>query len=84
MRKVWKFELNIGPTTLEMPIEAEVVYVDIQAGVPTLWALVDPELPTGIRRFCVRGTGHPILEGEVYVGTWQSPPYMWHLFEATA
>lgn len=91
MRSVWKYPLlgfnEEGHLTsiVELPAGAKVLNVAEQKGVPHMWVLLDnnPEAPKEPRHFVVRGTGHNVEEDLVYVGTWQSPPFVWHLFEKT-
>ena len=50
MRTIWKYELAmIGRQTVPMPADAEILSVQVQAGVPCLWALVKPDAPTAPR-----------------------------------
>jgi len=51
-----------------------------------LWALVDTDAPTEPRLFEIAGTGNGMAQvasnrRRVYLGTWQEPPYVFHLFE---
>ncbi len=83
MLTIWKFPFEIADSfTLQMPLYAEIVLVDVQGGVPCMWAKVDPHLPTDIRRFHVSGTGHEVPPGAWHLGSFQMPPYVWHLWGA--
>lgn len=64
------------PTTDEpiiaMPRGARILSVDVQHGVPCLWAMVDPTAPKVARRFRLAGTGHPLAAewtADRFVGT---------------
>lgn len=49
-----------------------------------LWALVDPQADTTVRRFAVHGTGHPGVDATgTYVGTYQlaGGQLVFHVFE---
>jgi len=81
MKSVWKYPLFMGLTELELPAGAKVLHVEEQSGIPHIWALVDTEAEKEPRHFLIRGTGHNVDEDLTYVGTWQAPPYVWHLFE---
>ena len=71
-------------TELELPAGATILYVADQKGLPYMWVLVDLETEAKeFRTFEVIGTGHPVEEDLTHVGTWQSPPFVWHLFEKT-
>lgn len=69
---VWKYSLPViyaDSYAMPMPLGAEVLTVQLQRGVLTLWARVDAEqVITSIRRFVICGTGQPCSDGE-YIGT---------------
>jgi len=88
MKTIWKFEFKVqDDIKIEMPIGSEILTVQEQEGQSCLWALVDPDYSTEIRRFDLFGTGHPINENIVtsrkYIGTFQmeSGKFVFHLFE---
>ena len=82
---IWKYSLLIKDYNLiEMPFGAEILSFQLQYGVPTIWALVDPTLEKAERRFILVGTGHDIKErGLKYVGTIKMTDnnLVYHLFE---
>jgi hypothetical protein len=81
---VWKFPFEVADqVVLRMPEGAEVLDVQAQDGVPTLWAVVDVDAPLVERRFELRGTGHPLGDIGPYVGTFQllGGGFVGHLFE---
>lgn len=86
-RSVWKYEVRVvDEFAVQMPEFAEVVHVGVQRGnsdVPYMWALVNPEREVTTRRFYCRGTGHPVNEGLVYLGTFilEGGVFVGHLFE---
>lgn len=67
-----------------MPDGAEILSVQFQRGVLTLWALVDPSKPTVPRSFEIVGTGFE-LQGSArrHIATVQteSQNLVWHIFE---
>ena len=76
---IWKYPLPIeiihetnAVLDVTMPANAKVLSIQVQGGVPTFWALVDPKAAPELRRFVFHGTGTPIkaIRGE-YVGTVQ-------------
>jgi len=83
MRAIWKYPLFMGMNDVEMPVGSKVISVENQAGILTMWALVDTDKEAAkvTRTFSVKGTGFPIKDNEEHIGTWQQPPYVWHLFE---
>jgi hypothetical protein len=61
IKKVFKYELAVNDAfPISMPKGAEILTVQVQKGVPCLWALVDPETPEEVRHFRMAGTGHCI------------------------
>ena len=82
MKKIFKYNVAIGPFEVEMPEFSNVMSVQMQSGVPVMWALVDPEQKMIMRKFEVHGTGHDIKAAYAdFVGTFQTGPLVWHLFE---
>lgn len=89
MVTVWKYELGdaLPPTPggyaeFSMPKGAKVLRVARQPhGIPALWARVDTEATPETRKFGISGTGWPIPADAVYRGTFESGPYVWHVFE---
>jgi hypothetical protein len=86
-KTIWKFPIQVQDQVIvDMPHGAALMCVQVQNGVPCLWALVDPDQPLKARRFRVYGTGHPLdPDGvEFYVGTFQisEGSLVFHVFEA--
>lgn len=85
---IFKYELQVtGRQVLSLPMGSEILTVQVQRGVPQLWALVDPSgnlVPTTIKMF---GTGNPIdcnLEVDgYYISTIQlnGGDLVFHVFE---
>lgn len=97
MRMVYRFDLpfgevreNNGTFTLELPLGAIPLHVDVQQRaphLPSMWVLVDvDEKRTVERRFVVVGTGtqdeEPPASKSEYIGTFQDAGFVWHIFEA--
>lgn len=84
MTRVYKYALPKPDdfVTLELPVGARVLCVQMQGGRPYLWARVDLGVSMEKRRFRLAGTGHDIDERTIgtYVATWQDGPFVWHLF----
>jgi hypothetical protein len=91
MKTVHKFPLDtMGRQQVELPRGAEILTVQAQHNVPTIWAIVDPEAPKQTRTFAIYGTGHRMAELEMgaerkYIGTFQQldGALVFHLFEET-
>ncbi len=81
-RRVWKFIiLPFTPPEMALPSGAHIIHVAMQGEHMTLWALVDPDLPLASRRVYVCGTGHPVPDDGVYVGTVHHDDLVWHIFD---
>lgn len=84
MKVIWKyqFKLNLNPFNIDLPVRAQILSIQSQENIPTMWALVDDKALVEQRQFCVVGTGqHVEFENLIYVGAFQMPPFVWHLFE---
>jgi hypothetical protein len=85
MKTIWKFTLALTDSQrIEMPEETEILTVQLQGETIQLWAVVDLHEPakTEMRTFEIHGTGNPISDGmREYIGTFQQPPFVWHVFE---
>lgn len=69
-----------------MPAGAEILSIQYQAGVPTIWAIIDTDNEKVNRELYVFGTGHDIPETTdplKYLATIQDPGmgFVWHVFE---
>lgn len=89
--KIFKYPINLseidvrGCIYITMPLDAEVLCVQVQRGVPTLWAKVDADVPLTMRTFVIVGTGHEMPERcGSYIGTFQlaEDTFVFHLFKA--
>ena len=70
--KIWKFELPLeGDIKIKMPIDTEMLCVQLQRGTPCLWVECDSESPRVHWNFAWVGTGHETPEIGIYVGTVQ-------------
>ena len=82
MRVVHKFYMPVGAINLhDIPAGACLLTVQLQDGKPFMWAELDDAAPKVRRRFEFFGTGRPIPNGWVYVGTVQEGAFVWHLYE---
>ena len=73
MKSIWKFGLEVtDEQTVEMPVGAKPLSVQVQHGTPCLWALVDTKAPKQKRIVQIFGTGHPVANEGDYVGTFQT------------
>lgn len=87
MLTVYKYPLLKGSQVcVGLPKGAKILTVQVQNGVPHIWALVNPENPLVERFFRLAGTGCSIEEHKDdlhYVGTFQlfKGRKIYHLFE---
>lgn len=87
-KTIWKYTFPPGYSAgIEMPAGAEILCVQVQHGVPVMWALVDPKAPRHLRRFEIVGTGWDTetIRATDYVGTYQMAggDLVWHVFEVS-
>jgi hypothetical protein len=87
MRTIYKYPLTItDEQILTLPSDPELLDVQFQGDVLTLWALVNPDSPTTEKlRIHIIGTG-AMIPGDRgdYIGTAQAPTagpqLVWHVF----
>ena len=84
MKTIYKYPLHPQFDRINecaMPSDAQILTMQIQAGIPVVWALVNTESPTKKVRFLTWGTGWDMDDdsGE-YVGTFQESGFVWHVF----
>lgn len=73
MKAIWKYPLQtVGVQSIDMPVGADLLTVQLQHGLPCVWVLVDPAAPACPVKLTTYGTGAPIDDapGE-YLGTYQ-------------
>jgi hypothetical protein len=75
---------NNGRITVDAPLGAYIVHVDVQQRPPhdpCMWVQLDPDLEPLKRTFEIVGTGHPAPEDGWHIATWQQSGFVWHLYE---
>lgn len=84
MRTIWKFPLYLTDEQIvSMPSGAEILTVQLQGNVLTVWAVVNSEKSLEEKAFYIRGTGHAFedwLSTKHYIGTVQLVGLVWHVF----
>lgn len=91
MKTIWKFPLNVADEqVVSMPRDAIVLDVQVQYGIPCIWALVELNEPffEETRKFRTIGTGSEVpddIDEHTYVGTYQlvGGKFVGHVFEVT-
>lgn len=86
--KIFKYPFEIKERfSIEMPAGADILTVQNQREVGTMWALTDPTEKMEKRNFAIVGTGHEFdpQQGFEYIGTFQmlGGVMVWHVFELT-
>lgn len=85
MKTVYKYRLDMAfpHQVISMDEGAQMLTVQIQDGIPHLWALVDPTRPHVIRTVSIIGTGQPMPDDGVYISTFQmhGGALVFHAFE---
>ena len=88
-KTIWKYTLPRDDATIRIDeYIVEVLHIAAQDGIPTLWAIVDPDLPReGYTEVVAWGTGWPLPDDVYqecdYWGTCgDGCGYVWHYFAA--
>lgn len=91
LRMIYKYPLKVEyKQTISLPGRAEVLTVQVQNGVPSLWVSVEPDELAENHTFLTFGTGHAIdssedqdIDGMGYVSTYQleGGKLVFHVFE---
>lgn len=89
MKTIHKLSLNIrDEQEVLLPEDAEILTVQIQNGIPCIWAIVDTKNDLKHRKIVTIGTGHEISNMgrfQKYIGTYQydANNLVFHVFEVT-
>lgn len=86
MNTIWKYELKVTDLQkIKMPITSKILTIQMQLGVPCLWAEVNTEeVLEEHRTIEMFGTGHEIPDhNRTYIGTIQQAngKLIWHIYE---
>ena len=88
MKSIWKFPLDImDEQKVFMPEDSLILSVQVQNGVPCIWAMVDTGKPKIDRTFVIVGTGQLCdMDSLEFIGTFQmfEGNLVFHLFEKVA
>lgn len=83
---IWKFPLEPNTGEIEVPQGAKLLDIQMQGGVPCIWALVDPNAPKVKVSVVSIGTGQEMhdecIDAYTYLGTFQvhAGLFIWHIF----
>ena len=85
MKKIYKYPIPIeDKITLTLPVNSDILTVQIQKGEPVVYALVGTVLKMERdRKLELYGTGMEVPENRIYIGTFQmlNGALVYHLFE---
>jgi len=81
MRKIYKYVVGLGfPVTHDLPAGCKVIHGEMQGAEACIWVLFDDSIKEKVAsEFMVFGTGHEIPDEFEYLGTFQQPPFVWHV-----
>ena len=83
MTTIYKYQIPYDFTEVNIPEGAEILSMQLQNGIPCIWAMVDTGQPKIKRKFMIVGTGkelHPCVL-HTFIGTYQVPGFVFHVFE---
>lgn len=85
MRTVWKFPLGEGSAHFTAPAPARPIHAGLDpTGEACVWVEVDDDSPFREERdVVVTGTGTPIPDGAVHIGSFNDNPFVWHVWDVT-
>jgi hypothetical protein len=82
MKTIWKFQLRLTDLQIvSMPKGAEILTVQVQHGIITMWAKVNTDAELVRVPIQIVGTGNPYQSVGKYIGTVQLDGFVWHLFQ---
>ena len=82
---IYKYPLEFtNPQTIKLPSSAEILYVDSQRNIPTIWAIIDKDDKTTMEvDVYIIGTGQTFdASNKLYVGSCMTENgiFVWHIF----
>jgi len=84
MKTIHKYQLEIkGLQHVKMASHAKILSLQLQGGVPCIWAEVDSSNGMSQRTFEMYGTGHPFKDDldRSHIGTVIIEGLVWHYYE---
>ena len=83
MKTIYKYQIPLTPQIrLFLPEKAEILTVQIQNGIVTMWAIVDTNTLDAERMLAVYGTDYEIPDNHgKYIATVQYGILVWHVFD---
>ena len=87
MRTIWKYSMTrflsgFASQKFEIPKSYKFLSFQLQGETPTFWLEVESKEERIEKTFAIIGTGHLVpFYYKKYLGTCQTPPFVWHLYE---
>lgn len=82
MKTIHKYPIRVAPRQyIPMPRGAQILCVQLQQGVPHIWALVNTDYGSVDKIITTHATGGDAENAGTYIGTYQMGPLVWHIFE---
>lgn len=82
MRTIYKYPIVIQPRqVLPLPDDYKILHIELQDGVPCLWADIDTENPITNCVILMFGTGWELPRSPIaHIATLQVGIYVWHFY----
>ena len=81
MRTVHKYPLKIAHwQEINTYAGWQPLLVGVQAETPCLWAFVNTDRPMLVDQITITGTGHEVPSDAEHCGSFQYPPFVWHVW----
>ncbi len=82
--QIWKYNIELtGQQTVDMPIGARILDVQMQCDDCCIWMLCETAAVVEPRCFNIYRTGHDILSDPgIYIATFQKNSLVFHIFES--
>ena len=72
MLTIWKFQLEVtDEQPINMPNGAQILSIQVQHEKPYIWAMVDPDAEKKNSTIQIFGTGLPVTNPGIFIGTFQ-------------
>ncbi len=84
MKTIYKYRLKlVDLQIIEMHVGAEILSAGLDVdSVLCVWTAQDTSQPTVSRRIAIVGTGNPLSDAMMFIGSVTQGSYVWHVFEA--
>ncbi len=83
MKSIWKFSLTIQDSQkIKIPAGSKILSIQMQNGIPCIWALVNPDDSKRDKTIRIYSTGRRVEShhGD-FIGTFQTGPLVFHAFD---